>query len=515
MITTLLEITTTKLWMMEPEHLNATRMMIQDNIAGRVVLSAEQTAKRTPYCIGMTAEGEAVRMAIPGSRVEHDDNEPEVQQFVAILPVCGPITRNGDACSYGSVDLRDAMIEASNEEECAGIILYINSPGGSAAAIPDYKYAIEYAHQQNKKVIAFVDGMCASAAMYLAALCDERYYMNDKDKVGSIGVMAAFWTIKDGEKNQYTNETYHELYAKESYDKNKWHRDAAEGNYDELQADLDNLAKEFMADVKAACPNAKDEHLHGKMFEAKNISGILMDGKSTLTECLAKLVNEHHASSASQAQTQNTTIDMTNYPLINAACGLNAGEIAVKEEGAFMNAELLDALEAKLSAQEQEIAELKEAATHHQEAIDAAVAKANEEHTAAVETLNTEHAQAIEDLRTEFGKEKEALNTAHTEALQKKDEEIATLTSAKAEADEALKGAKEALATAEQTIADKDAQIAELSNDPGNEPAQGAAPQNNGEGAQVKTLREFDPSQYKTCAERKAAFEAFKRGEQV
>ena len=516
MITTLLEITTTKLWMMEPEHLNATRMMIQDNIAGRVVLSAEQTAKRTPYCIGMTAEGEAMRMAMPGSRVEHDDNEPEVQQFVAILPVCGPITRNGDACSYGSVDLRDAMIEASNEEECAGIILYINSPGGSAAAIPDYKYAIEYAHQQNKKVIAFVDGMCASAAMYLAALCDERYYMNDKDEVGSIGVMAAFWTIKDGEKNQYTNETYHELYAKESYDKNKWHRDAAEGNYDELQADLDNLAKEFMADVKAACPNAKDEHLHGKMFEAKNISGILMDGKSTLTECLAKLVNEHNAASGNaQVQTQNTTIDMNNYPLINAACGLNAGEMVVNEEGTHMNPSLLDALEAKLSAQEQEIAELKEAGNQNQEAIDAAVAKANEEHAAAVETLNTEHAQAIDALNTEHATAVEALNTAHTEAIAKKDEELATVTEELSSVKEALHGAKEALATAEQTIADKDAQIAELSNDPGNEPAQGAAPQNNGEGAQVKTLREFDPSQYKTCAERKAAFEAFKRGEQV
>lgn len=517
MITTLLEITTTKLWMMEPEHLNATRMMIQDNIAGRVVLSAEQTAKRTPYCIGMTAEGDAMRMAMLGSRVEHNDNDPEVQQFVAILPVCGPITRNGDACSYGSVDLRDAMIEASNEEECAGIILYINSPGGSAAAIPDYKYAIEYAHQQNKKVIAFVDGMCLSAAMYLAALCDERYYMNDKDEVGSIGVMAAFWTIKDGEKNQYTNETYHELYAKESYDKNKWHRDAAEGNYDELQADLDNLAKEFMADVKAACPNAKDEHLHGKMFEAKNISGILMDGKSTLTECLAKLIKGHHTASDSQTQTTNTTIDMTNYPLTQAVLGVE--ELVVNEEGTFINAALLDTMEQNLQTAETAKAEAAQKLADAEKALADAQAHAKEiEEQLATAQADKESAdKALADAQEAHSKEIAELNAnldkvngEHTEAIAKKDEEIASLTSAKAEADEAIKGAQEALATAEQTIADKDAQIAELSNDPGNEPAQGAAPQNNGEGAKVPEMKsgipQFDPA---NPVESKAAIDAY------
>ena len=201
---------------------------------------------------------------------------------------------------------------------------------------------------------------------------------------------------------------------------------------------------------------------------------------------------------------------MTNYPLINAACGLNAGEMVVTEEGTYMNASLLDALEARLSAQEQEIATLKEAGEKNQEAIDAAVAKANEEHAAAVETLNTEHAQAIEDLRAEFGKEKEALNTAHTEALQQKDAEMATVTEELSSVKESLKGVQEALATAEQTIADKDAQIAELSNDPGNEPAQGAAPQNNGEGAQVPEMKSgipaFDPA---NPVESKAAIDAY------
>ena len=58
MITTLLEVFATREWMMHPPILNAIRMAMQENIAGRVVLSAEQVAKHQAYAIGMTADGE-------------------------------------------------------------------------------------------------------------------------------------------------------------------------------------------------------------------------------------------------------------------------------------------------------------------------------------------------------------------------------------------------------------------------------------------------------------------------
>jgi peptidoglycan hydrolase CwlO-like protein len=68
-------------------------------------------------------------------------------------------------------------------------------------------------------------------------------------------------------------------------------------------------------------------------------------------------------------------------------------------------------------------------------------------------------------------------------ALEAKETELAT-------AKEELEGAKASLTTAEQTLAERDqqitdlnAQITELQNNPGAEPAAGAAPQNNGGGA--------------------------------
>ena len=521
MITTLLEVSATRAWMMHPPILNAIRMAMQENIAERVVLSAEQIAKHQAYAIGMTADGEKSRFSMSANNDDagREQSERDDGAFVAVIPVCGPITRNGDACSYGSIDFRNMMMQTSDHEECAGIIVYINSGGGSSATIPDYKYAIDYAHSKGKEVIAFVDGVCYSGAMYLAVLCDEIYYMNVKDGFGSIGVMGGFYTILSGEKNAYTNETWNELYATQSYEKNKWYRDAAKGDYEEVQKDLDATCEEFMADVKAHRPNVTDEHLHGATFEAKEVEGILNDGQSTLDEIAMRLLSEAKAKSSSNATTKetntNTNINMANYPLINAACGMKEGDIKTTEEGAFMNAPLLDALETHLNDTKQQVTDAEQKATTAEKSLAELQGKFDElsaQLTAANEA-KADAEKALAEAKEAHSKEIETLNTAHTEAIAKKDEEIASLTEGKSQVETELAGAKEALATAEQKVNDKDAQIAQLTNEPSEEQNTGDAPTNNGEGAKLQTLREFDPSPYKTNVERKAAFERFKRGE--
>lgn len=520
MITTLLELSTTKYWMMHPPMLNALRIGIQENIAGRIVLTAEQTIKRMAYAIGMTANGEKLQFSMSSNDEEGNGREPseETNQFVAVLPVCGPITRNGDACSYGSIDFRDMMIQTSNHEECKGIIVYINSGGGSANAIPDYKYAIDYAHKQGKKVVALVDGDCYSAAMYLAVLCDEIYYVNVKDGFGSIGVYGGFYTMKSGEKNAYTNETWNEVYATQSYNKNEWYRKATDGDYSLLQSDLDALCEEFMSDVKAARPNVTDEQLHGATFDAKEVEGILNDGPSTLDELVNRFLADSDAKPKNDvtATNTNTNINMENYPLICSACGLQAGEIAVTEEGAYMNASLLDSLEAHMKEAEQKVTDAEQKVTTAENAL-AELQGKFDELSAQVNAANEAKAvaeNALAQAKEAHSKELNDLNAQHTEAIAKKDDELKALTEAKEKAEIEFQGAKDALATAEQTIADKQAQLAALTNEAGEELNSGEAPENNGEGVKVKSLRTFDGSKYKTNVERKAAFQRFLHGEE-
>jgi protease-4 len=550
----LYEILTEKKWMISPDFVHGIRKALEQNLNAHAVY--ERPAPTCGFVTVNAADGsiyysEEYQISENGKQVRGqwalDSNNDDAQNFpfVSVLTVDGPITRNGGGCSYGSIDHRNMMIKAANHPLCRGHIFIINTPGGSAWAKNDYEQAINYARSQGQPVIAFVDGMCASAGMYLASLCDERYYMHPKDEIGCIGVMASFYTQADGSKNQFTDETYHELYDPESFDKNREFRDIAnDGDSEKLVKELGELGVEFRADVKKACPAAKDEHLHGKVFYAEEVKGILMDNQSDFFSCVKRCfalyngtaepivrkpsddedetkgsLNEpsdhpahdpqlepDKASSTKKENHQHTNtknqINMANYPKINAACGMQDGQqIEVKEEGAFMNAPLLDTLEAHLTSQEQAVADAKQKATTAEQSLADLQAK----HDALAETIAKKDDE-IKNLKEAKAKADEDIKDLN-DAKAKADEE-------KAKVDEELKTAQASLATAQQTIADKDAQIAELNENPGEEPAQGAAPQNNGEGAKAQNLREFDPSKYKTNAERKAAYERFMRGEE-
>lgn len=527
----LYEILTEKKWMVSPDFVHGIRKALEQNLNAHATFTKPEKTCGFVTAVSPTGEvyyPEEFQISEDGKKVRGNwvvDNE-EIQDFpfVSVLTVDGPITRNGGGCSYGSVDHRDMMIRAANNSFCRGHIFIINTPGGSAWAKNDYQQAIEYAHSKGQFVIAFIDGLCASAGMYLASLCDERYYMHPKDEIGCIGVMAAFYTQADGSKNQFTDETYHELYDPESFDKNREFRDVAnDGNTDALVNELAELGVEFRADVKAACPNAKKEHLHGKVFSAEEVKGILMDDQSDFFSCVKRCFDLYNGvaqpisrePSDDDDETEQDDkktfsnhkhkIDMANYPLINAACGMKEGEIEVKEEGAFMNAPLLDTLEASLNANKQQVADAEQKATTAEQNLASLQAKFDElnANLEAAKTAKADAEKALEDLKTE-----------HATAIAKKDEEIKNLTTGKEKAEADLKAAQDSLATANQSIADKDAQIKALNEDPGTAPDAGAAPENNGEGVQTKKLREFDPSLYKTNKERREAFERFKRGEE-
>ena len=530
----LYEILTEKKWMISPDFVHGIRKALEQNLNAHAVY--ERPAPTCGFVTVNAADGsiyypEEYQISEDGKQVRGqwalDSNNEDAQNFpfVSVLTVDGPITRNGGGCSYGSVDHRNMMIKAANHPLCRGHIFIINTPGGSAWAKNDYEQAINYARKLGQPVIAFIDGMCASAGMYLASLCDERYYMHPKDEIGCIGVMASFYSQADGSKNQFTDETYHELYDPESFDKNREFRDIAnDGDSEKLVKELAELGVEFRADIKKACPAVKDEHLHGKVFDAEEVKGILMDDQSDFFSCVKRCFDLYNgtaepiirkpsddedetkgslnepsdhpahdpqlepdkASSAKKENHQHTNtknqINMANYQKINAACGMQDGQqIEVNEEGAFMNAPLLDTLEAHLASQEQAVADAKQKATKAEQSLADLQAK----HDALAETIaqKDEEIKNLKEAKAKADEDIKALNDAKAKA----DEE-------KAKVDEELKTAQASLATAQQTIADKDAQIAELNENPGEEPAQGAAPQNNGEGAKVETAKTGYPT---------------------
>lgn len=576
------EIFTNKEWMILPSFVHGILPTVMNNANNHSMLGIDRE-KKNPMCINaqgddifreyeVTEDGQVLPVYDGWAGIDYlkDLKQP----FVNVIPIDGPITRNGGACSYGSKDIRDWMMKASDNPYCQCHVLVINTPGGSAWAKNDFQQAIDYAHSKGMRVIAFIDGLCASAGMYLASLCDEVYVMNLKDQLGCVGVMASFFTMKSGDKNQFTNETYREYYDPESVDKNKEMRDIAEEEDSTLLIEeLAKLGREFRADMKAAFPAADiEKHLKGKIFDAQDVMGIFCDGQMLLGEVIARgfalgdgsakpiertanrkigkrekiqrpAAEGRMAAGAAKenilsTQLNNVTNMKEKFPSLFAALAVE--EMQMTEEGAFMNMDLLATLNAKIEAMTKEAADAKALA---------------ESLTAEKEALTAAHEQAITELKAANDKAIENLNAEHTAAIEAKDAEIKTLTENAGKADETLKakddeiaqlksdmegqkaqveqlqadvdGAKASIETASVTIAERDillaerdqqiqdlnARIAELENDPGAGAQAGAAPKDNGAGAEVAgpavKSYVYNPSlSYKENMERKKKFES-------
>jgi ClpP class serine protease/phage shock protein A len=546
------EILSNKEWMIQQEFLHSILPTLQYNITNHASLGIERE-KKAPMAIGqqgqdflreyqVTEDGEV--KPVFDAWGEGDVLGKMKEPFVNVMPVDGPITRNGGACSYGSRDIRDWMMKAADNKFCQGHVLHINTPGGSAWAKNDFQQGIDYAHARGQRVIAFIDGLCASAGMYLASLCDEVYVMNPKDQLGCVGVMAAFFTMKNGDKDLSTGETYREYYATKSINKNKEMRDIAEDDDATLLIEeLDRLEAEFRADMKAAFPNAKDEHLDGKIFDAADVMGILCDGQMMLGDVIARVFDlangsaqpiertagrkigkqtpvsaTAHKTANTLSTTLNNSINMKEqFPAVFALLGVE--EMQMQEGGAFVNTDLLATLNAAIEAKNQENADaqaLVQSLTQEKENLTQQVADLKSQ----VETLNAEHSKAIEDL-----------NAAHATAIEEKDNQISALTQEKADlqtkVDEnatsmenlntELTTAKESLTTAQNTLAERDqqindlnAQIEELTQEPG-EGAQAGSPANNGAGVdglhQASGAPQWDPTL--SATENKQRMEAY------
>ena len=206
----------------------------------------------------------------------NDEELADDDEIVNVVVIDGPVTRDGDGCSYGSKDHRDQILYANTIPQVKGHIFIINTPGGAASARIDYEQAIADCREKGKATVAWVDGLCCSAGQLVASLCDRTIVMNGRNTMGCIGTMCAFWAVPHNtvDRDGYR---YIELVSVTSPDKNVEYREAADGKTEKLQAELDRLGEEFRDTVRQNRPLVKDEHLTGKTFDADEVMGALVD----------------------------------------------------------------------------------------------------------------------------------------------------------------------------------------------------------------------------------------------
>lgn len=300
-------------------------------------LSPEEKAKAEAKChFKLTASTGFTQSVSHDDTLAQGEGSARVERdvYINVIRFSGPMMRNGGACAYGSIELREMIMRAADDEDCIGQIFIVDTPGGSSATKYDLQEALDYAHSKGQETAMQVDGMVMSAGMAWASLCKKRYARNPHNLFGCMGTYAAFYTNKDGDINSVTQEVCHIIYADGSPNKNKPFRDAAEGDDTAIREYVNKENDAYKAIIRQGIPNVTDEQLLGGEWEAQDVIGSLCDGIRSVEEIVAEMLtakgftfqvkepSEQPDNSQNSINNQNSQSMGKQYEKIQAALGL-------------------------------------------------------------------------------------------------------------------------------------------------------------------------------------------------
>jgi len=288
------------IWMIEPQWANAHLPQVARLLQGEQFNPAVVAAD--PKNIVLAGESKHLPIAlhpdahsgfVTASRYRRFSDAPEGS--VALIPIAGPIMKyEGECGEPGSMNYAQWVKEAAGSPNISGIIIKIDSPGGQVDGTQTLVDAIV---ASKKKTIGFVDdGMMCSAGMWIGAACDEIYASQKTDVIGSIGVLCSFYDFRG--RLEQLGIKLHEIYAPQSSDKNIDFKEALEGNYAKIEAELKVLADAFITSVKtlrgSRLNSTAGDPFTGKTYFAPEAQALgLIDGICTFEQAILKASGEN------------------------------------------------------------------------------------------------------------------------------------------------------------------------------------------------------------------------------
>lgn len=167
-----------------------TKRSTQSNILSRIPIDA--------WCIVQQYADEYL-MSLMGMEASWMDDETpkemkyEVVNGVGVLAISGPMTRDPhcmmDIFGGTSTTLAKQALRKMSRDSSIGakkVILAIDSPGGQVNGTEALAEEVNRLKSAGFEVVASINGLCCSAAYWIAAQCDA-IYANSTDTIGSIG----------------------------------------------------------------------------------------------------------------------------------------------------------------------------------------------------------------------------------------------------------------------------------------------------------------------------------------
>lgn len=224
---------------------------------------------------------------------ETEENEGySIENGVAILPLQGVIAKRMNMFTHFSGGTSTQLFErdfvkAMNDPAVQSILLLVDSPGGSVDGVQELANII-FESRGKKPIIAYTDGVMASAAYWIGSAADEIYISGDTTQVGSIGVVAAHVDISKAEERMGIKTT--EIVAGKYKRIASRHEPLTAEGRNVLQEAVDHIYSVFVNDVARNRGKTEEQTLamaDGKVFLGTQAIKVgLVDGVSTMTNLI-------------------------------------------------------------------------------------------------------------------------------------------------------------------------------------------------------------------------------------
>jgi len=197
---------------------------------------------------------------------------------IAVVPVQGTLMRGVSpavAKFFGITDtavLKDKINALAEDDSINGVLLDIDSPGGSASGIAEAASAIAMLNKK-KPVYASVEGTMASAAYWLGSQA-RTIVASPSSKVGSIGV---YLPVVDSSENYKAQGVKVELiknkeakYKGAGFDGTSLTEDQKQYLADMVQ----DIFKDFRGAVLSSRPSVPEEAMQGQVYLGRRAKGM-------------------------------------------------------------------------------------------------------------------------------------------------------------------------------------------------------------------------------------------------
>jgi ClpP class serine protease len=347
-----------------PWHIHAMgieqyRPVVSGMLSGAVIEAEAEPQESLPYAVSANTL-QPVAWSHPEEPIEDDDTpeaEPSREKVIHVLPMRGVLIKHDGMCGQpGARTLARRLLNADADASVIGHVLIIEGPGGSASAVPELTEALQ---QCTKPTVVWVDGMMASAHMYVGAFAKFRIASRATDLVGCIGTMIEFEGRKAESEEDLMKVRAVRVYADDANEKNEEYETAInEFNFKLIKEHILNPHNaQFVADMKAQLPGIEDQHLHGRTFQAAQVIGALVDEIGPFGAAINKVIElsdykNQAQSPGEQGRAANEyspiKTEMKQFKNVNAALGVETLEAV--DAAVSLNEDQLEALDVALDA---------------------------------------------------------------------------------------------------------------------------------------------------------------------